>query len=49
VSDSKDVVDDQVISEVETSPEEEAGKMVVDEDLNVEEVVVVEGVDEKAA
>ena len=46
---NKDVVDGQLISEVETSPEEEARKMGVDGDMNVGEAVTVEGVDEEAA
>jgi len=46
---NKDVVDGQLISEVETSTEEKAERMVVDEDVNAEEAVVAEGGDEKAA
>ena len=46
---NKDVVDGQLIREAETIPEEEAGRMAVDEDVNAEEVVLVEGGDEKAA
>jgi len=44
---NKDVVDDQLISEVETSPEEEE-RVAVDEDVNAEEAVVAEGDEEKA-
>ncbi|QCD86378.1 hypothetical protein DEO72_LG3g899 [Vigna unguiculata] len=44
---NKDVVDGQLISEVETSLEEEAEKTVVDEYMNVEEDV--EGGDDQAA
>ncbi|XP_027941085.1 uncharacterized protein LOC114194878 [Vigna unguiculata] len=40
---NKDVVDGQLISEVKTSPEEEARKMGVDGDMNVGEAVTVEG------
>jgi len=43
---NKDVIDGQLISEAETNPDEEAEKMVVDEDVNTDEAMVVEGVDE---
>ncbi|QCE03826.1 hypothetical protein DEO72_LG8g1854 [Vigna unguiculata] len=44
---NKDVVDGQLISEAETSLEEEAEKMAVDPDANTDEAVVVEDVDER--
>jgi len=44
---NKDVVDDQVINEVESSPEEEAEKVAADEDVNAGDAV--EGYDNKAA
>jgi len=46
---NKDVVHGQLISEVETCPEEEARRMAVVEDVNAEEAVVAEGGNEKAA
>jgi len=46
---NKDVVDGQLIRKVETSPEEEAKRVAIDEDMNAEETVVVEGDDEKVA
>ena len=44
---NKDVVDGQLISEAETSLEEEAEKMAVDPDANTDEAVVVEDVIER--
>ena len=46
---NKDVVDVQLISEVETNPEEEAERVAVDEDVNAEVAVVAKGDEEKAA
>ena len=40
---NKDVVDGQLISEVESNPEEESGKVTVEDDMNGEEVVAVVG------
>ena len=44
---NKDVVDDQLINEVESSPKEEVEKVMADEDVNAG--VTVEGDDDKAA
>ena len=44
---NKDVVDDQLINEAESSPEDEAEKTMADEDVNVGGIV--EGDDNKAA
>ena len=44
---NKDVVDDQLINEAESSPEEEVEKTMADEDINVG--VVVRGDDNKMA
>ena len=44
---NKDVVDDQLINEVESSPEEEAKKTTANEDMNAGEAV--EGDNNKAA
>ena len=46
---NKDVVDGQLISEVETTLEEEAEKTVIDENMNAEEDIVVEGDGDQAA
>ncbi|QCD96495.1 hypothetical protein DEO72_LG6g1199 [Vigna unguiculata] len=46
---NKDVVDSQLISEVETTLKEEAEKTVIDEDMNVEEDIIVEGDGDQAA
>jgi len=43
---NKDVVDGQLISQVESSPEEESEKVATEDDKNEEEVVAV--VDEEA-
>ncbi|QCD96231.1 hypothetical protein DEO72_LG6g933 [Vigna unguiculata] len=44
---NKDVVDDQLINEAESCPEEEAEKTIIDEDMNAGEAV--EGRDDQAA